>query len=160
MNYLADCECGRVLTVTAADAGGKVRCECGEELGIPSLGQLRRLGPPPPRPPRPPVDYAFLRRPGVITAVAGILSWCVSGWGYLPAMPTNFNNLWVSVVPGVAGAVAVVVGLVLVYVSKRFPVLVTIVFAVLGLVPLLNVGCVVAALLLPERLPPVPPPPR
>ena len=148
MTYETDCPCGKVLTVQAADAGGTVRCACGRELDVPALSKLRRLDPPPPPPAPPAADYAHLRVPGVIVAVTGvamgILGWCLVGreGGLVGIMASGLLYT------------AQVVGVALVCVSKRFPVFMCLLFppfAVLGLVP---------AMLIPERLPPVPPPAR
>lgn len=148
MTYETDCLCGKVVAVHAADAGGRVRCGCGRQVEVPPLSRLRRLDPPPPPPAPPPVDYAFLRLPGVLVAVGGIATGVLGGCafgadgGAAPALAAG------------VGWVAQVVGVALVCVSKRFPVVACVLFPPFGCFGL------VAALLVPERLPPVPPPPR
>lgn len=37
-----DCECGKVLSVSPASAGGSVGCGCGRVLAVPTLSELRR----------------------------------------------------------------------------------------------------------------------
>jgi hypothetical protein len=41
--FSLDCRCGRTVTVAAAQAGSTVRCDCGAEVTVPSLGRLREL---------------------------------------------------------------------------------------------------------------------
>ncbi len=41
MNYEVRCECGKVHAVSAADAGGMVRCACGRAVDVPPLHLLR-----------------------------------------------------------------------------------------------------------------------
>lgn len=41
MTYEVRCECGKVHAVSAADAGGIVRCPCGRSVDVPPLHQLR-----------------------------------------------------------------------------------------------------------------------
>jgi hypothetical protein len=147
-SYETDCPCGKVIAVQAADAGGTVRCACGRQSVVPALSKLRRLDPPPQRPAPPPADYAFLRLPGVITAVVGLLFGCVSGL----ALGADSDAVPSRVLATMTGWVAQVVGVALVCVSKRFPVFVCV------LLPPFGCFGLVAALLIPERLPPVPPP--
>ncbi len=40
--YAVDCDCGKVLSVTAAAAGTSVSCECGADVSIPGLSKLRQ----------------------------------------------------------------------------------------------------------------------
>jgi hypothetical protein len=40
---LIDCSCGKKLPVTMAQAGSNITCECGGEVRVPSLSQLREL---------------------------------------------------------------------------------------------------------------------
>jgi len=151
MQYETDCSCGKVVVVQAADAGGTLRCACGREVEVPALSRLRRLDPPPPPSAPPPVDYAFLRVPGVITTLGGMaLSFVV---GVMLAGATGEETA-VRPLAGMVSAVAQIVGTVLVCVSKRFPI-----FLCILLPPFGCFGMVVATLI-PERLPPVPPPPR
>jgi hypothetical protein len=41
--FSIDCPCGRAITVAASQAGSTVRCGCGAEVRVPSLGRLREL---------------------------------------------------------------------------------------------------------------------
>jgi hypothetical protein len=41
--FSLDCPCGQTVTVAASQAGSAVRCACGAELKVPSLGRLREL---------------------------------------------------------------------------------------------------------------------
>jgi hypothetical protein len=41
MSFTVDCTCGRTLQVTAAQAGGDVRCDCGAVQAVPALSELR-----------------------------------------------------------------------------------------------------------------------
>lgn len=43
MTYELTCDCGRPLQVTARQAGDSVSCECGGQLEVPKLSQLRLL---------------------------------------------------------------------------------------------------------------------
>jgi len=36
--FSIDCKCGRAISVIASQAGSTVRCGCGEEVKVPSLG--------------------------------------------------------------------------------------------------------------------------
>lgn len=151
MQYETDCPCGKVVTVRAVDAGATLRCACGREFEVPALSRLRRFDPPPRPPAHPPADYAFLRVPGVITTLAGVAVSFFAGNALLGAGPeANDSRYLISAASGVAQ----IVGTVLVCVSKRFPW-----FLYLLLPPFGCLGMVVA-MLIPERLPPVPPPPR
>jgi hypothetical protein len=39
--FSVDCPCGRSVGVTGDQAGSSVRCDCGAEVAVPSLGRLR-----------------------------------------------------------------------------------------------------------------------
>jgi hypothetical protein len=41
MQFKVPCECGRQLTVGAGDAGVMLRCECGRDVQVPGLRELR-----------------------------------------------------------------------------------------------------------------------
>jgi hypothetical protein len=41
--YLLACKCGKTTPVEVGQAGGQVVCECGEQLDVPTLRQLRHL---------------------------------------------------------------------------------------------------------------------
>ena len=43
--YLLPCSCGKSIAVSVSQAGDKVHCECGQELEVPTLRQLRELAP-------------------------------------------------------------------------------------------------------------------
>ena len=43
--YLFPCDCGRKLTVDTFQAGEKITCECGKEIELPSLREMRMLEP-------------------------------------------------------------------------------------------------------------------
>ncbi len=44
MAYLLPCpQCGRNLVVTTGEAGGRVRCECGSQVDVPTVRGLREL---------------------------------------------------------------------------------------------------------------------
>ena len=45
--YLFPCECGRKLTVEPSQAGRTITCECGKEIELPSLREIRSLEPAP-----------------------------------------------------------------------------------------------------------------
>jgi Domain of unknown function (DUF1922) len=42
-HYLLPCTCGRRLTVTAAQAGDQLQCECGQRVEVPTLRHLAAL---------------------------------------------------------------------------------------------------------------------
>jgi hypothetical protein len=42
MVFSIDCSCGKAITVTAAQAGTEVRCDCGQVNAVPLLSELRR----------------------------------------------------------------------------------------------------------------------
>jgi hypothetical protein len=42
-HYLLPCNCGRRLTVTAAQAGDLLQCECGQRIEVPTLRHLAAL---------------------------------------------------------------------------------------------------------------------
>lgn len=149
MKYETDCPCGKVLAVQAADAGATLRCACGRELEVPALSRLRRFDPPPPPPAPPPADYAFLRVPGFITTLAGVALSFFAGNMLLDGGADANDSRYVLTV---ASGIAQIVGTVLVCVSKRFPIFMCILLPPFGCLGL------IAAMLIPERLPPVPPP--
>ena len=39
--YRVDCVCGKYLTVTGGSVGAKLSCECGREVAVPTLRELR-----------------------------------------------------------------------------------------------------------------------
>ncbi len=41
-DFLASCPCGKLIPVTAGQAGGNVTCACGTTVEVPSLMQLKR----------------------------------------------------------------------------------------------------------------------
>ncbi len=41
--YLLPCSCGKTVPIEPSQAGGNVRCECGQTLKIPSLLQIKKL---------------------------------------------------------------------------------------------------------------------
>ncbi|QDV38532.1 hypothetical protein [Tautonia plasticadhaerens] len=43
MSFSLECSCGRSLAVQAAQAGTTLRCPCGAEVDVPSVGRLREL---------------------------------------------------------------------------------------------------------------------
>ena len=43
--YLLPCSCGHKVRVTPAQAGGRVKCTCGQSLAVPTLRGLRGLTP-------------------------------------------------------------------------------------------------------------------
>lgn len=43
--YLLSCPCGRDLLISVAQAGERVRCECGTWLSVPSLREMSHLTP-------------------------------------------------------------------------------------------------------------------
>lgn len=151
MTYETDCPCGKVVEVHAADAGGKVQCVCGRAVEVPPLSRLRRLDPPPPPPPSPPVDLAFLRLPGFITAVAGVLFGCVSGIAFAGL---DSDVIAFRVLASLISGIAQIVGVALICVSKRFPIILCV------LLPPFGCFALPVAMLLPERLPPIPPRPH
>lgn len=62
-SYLLACSCGRDVVVEPGQAGDRVRCECGNDLVVPKLGQLRTL---------PQVDTA--EKPSAWTARHGLMT--------------------------------------------------------------------------------------
>lgn len=42
MTYSLPCECGRVLAVASHNAGADILCDCGRQVRVPLLSQLRR----------------------------------------------------------------------------------------------------------------------
>jgi hypothetical protein len=51
-SYLLACECGGEIAVRTQQAGGRTICECGREVDVPKLGELRKL----PAAPLPPIS--------------------------------------------------------------------------------------------------------
>ncbi len=41
--YLLPCSCGKTVPVETSQAGGEVRCDCGQVLKIPSLSNIKKL---------------------------------------------------------------------------------------------------------------------
>jgi hypothetical protein len=75
MSFTVPCGCGRSLRVSGAQAGSQVRCECGQDVAVPSLGELRRAEPTPTarRVPGGQGDPAAIRILGVALIVIGLL---------------------------------------------------------------------------------------
>jgi hypothetical protein len=140
MKYETDCECGRVVTVKATDAGATVACRCGRKLDVPSLSQLRQIAPPRPQGP-PPADYSHLRIPGFIVAIVGILLALFLGFAGEGRSP--LVSLFCYAIQ--------IVGVTLICISKRYPVWLCLILSPLGCCGL------ILSLFLPERLPPAPP---
>lgn len=42
LTYTVNCDCGKPISVTSASAGSSITCECGAEVKVPGLSQLRR----------------------------------------------------------------------------------------------------------------------
>ncbi len=39
--FSVECSCGRAIGVNASQAGSTIRCECGDDVAVPSLGKWR-----------------------------------------------------------------------------------------------------------------------
>jgi hypothetical protein len=92
--YLLPCNCGRQIAVSTAQAGDTARCECGAEVPVPTLRDMREL--------EPASTSTTARRPawddrhrvGFLLALGAISCLFVAGylWSSLPvsqAQPTS-----------------------------------------------------------------------
>lgn len=91
--YLLPCSCGQDVSISSSQAGGTVACDCGQQLAIPRLGELRQL----------PVEadstavgakgWSFRFGAASAALVAATLLGAVAGWFAVtePAPPEPFN---------------------------------------------------------------------
>lgn len=80
--YLLSCPCGRDLLISVAQAGERVRCECGAWLSVPSLREMSHLTPAGPHR-HPKATSAWGRRERWILVGAVITSVALGLFGYL-----------------------------------------------------------------------------
>ncbi len=80
MKYLLPCSCGKSVAIEYSQAGGRVQCDCGRLLDVPTLRLIRQLTPVPTQPqPTPaahgggwPVAWRLLFAAGLLLGVGGV----------------------------------------------------------------------------------------
>lgn len=92
-SYLLTCNCGKTVPVDIGQAGGQVACECGTQLDVPTLRQLRHLPRSTPAEERR-QSSTWGTRQGILAAslilAAALLAWGTWVWSKEPVIP-EFN---------------------------------------------------------------------
>jgi hypothetical protein len=131
VKYPVPCECGKTLRVTATQAGMTLRCECGRDVEVPSLRQLRHDpdGPVPTARLRE-VDRSAPRVIGTMLIVVGLALSCLSTYVLFPDLRDQGDRAG-SVLVGWVVSLLASAGSALITHSKGFPVWATVLLALI-----------------------------